>query len=261
MTMTAAALAFVAAFTTAASAQNLPIRYQPEPDFETILHTAVAPMKGKDAFAGLAECSVLDAKTFAPVTVAQAHQMIAPCVKGVGQRYGAELTLERLAASAEGEVSVQVEGLAIYVPAAVAVTSPLMRDLQRGLDARQGRVLGHPVTIRRGPAPSADKPAKASLEKTGLVQAALDRCLQPMVLRRIDSSEDFILYYGRCLADAKELKIREMRPAAGRAMGITLLSLAEEPVVRGLNGPVSVVAANGPVTLTVVAYAQTTYLP
>lgn len=255
----AAALILLAS---SARAQQV-VRFQPEPDFEYMIHTAVAPMQAKDAFAGLAECGVVDAKTFAPVTVAKAEQMLAPCLAAVSRRYATPVAVERMAAAAEGGFSTQVEGIAIYVPQSVAVTDALMKDLQFALEHRQGHILGHLVMIRRGEAPSNLKQVKALGEASekSAVQTAVDECFQPMSLRRIDTSEDFILYYGRCIVSAKNLKVRELHPAPGHPMSVALLSTGDTPTVRSMNGTVTVVAANGPVTVSVLAYPETVYLP
>lgn len=246
-----------------ASAQEMPIRFMPEPDFENAINVVTQPMKAKDAFAGLQECGVADAKTFKPVTIAQAQQMLAPCVVAVGRRYNQNISIERLATAAEGGFSVQIEGLAIYVPENVAITDALMKDLNRSLEIRNGRVLGHPVVIRRGAAPSANKPAfkSAGADVVSAVQNAVDACFQPMSLRRIETAEDFILYYGRCIAEDKTLKVRELHPAPGHPMSVNLVSMADVPTVRSLNGAVKVAAANGLVTVSVIAYPETIYLP
>lgn len=254
----------VLALTATVNAQEL-VRFQPEPDFDSMVHSIAAPMAAKDAFAGLQECGVVDAKTFRPVTVAQAEQMIAPCLKAVGTRYAEPVTLERIAASNEGGFSIQVEGIAIYIPAEIPVTAPLYKDLKYSLQQRNGRILGHVVLIRRGAAPDTLKDGKEvkalSNASKSLVQNAVDSCMQPMVLRKIETAEDFILYYGRCIVSDKNLKVRELRPAPNHPMTVAVLSQAETPTVQSLNGTVTVVAENGPVTVSVLAYPQTVYLP
>jgi hypothetical protein len=167
-----------------------------------------------------------------------------------------------MSTASEGGFSVQVEGLALWVPENVAVTDSLMKDLHFAIEHRQGRILGHMVMIRRGEAPSTTKSVKALGETNkSAVQSAVDQCFQPMSLRRIDTAEDFILYYGRCITEAKNLKVREMHPAPGHPMSVALLSMGDTPTVRSMNGPVTVVAANGPVTVSVMAYPETVYLP
>src|SRR5207248_1799823 len=91
MRQTFALAALFLSFAVPARSQSLPVRFQPEPDFEMLIRTVAAPLKPRDAFAGLAECAVVDARTFARVTIAQAEQMLTPCMAGVGRRYGATL--------------------------------------------------------------------------------------------------------------------------------------------------------------------------
>jgi hypothetical protein len=258
--MTTLAALFVL-LATPCAAQDAPVQYLPEPDFETIVQKTVEPLKAKDAFHGLEECAVVDARTIAPVTLAKAEEMIAPCVTGLGRRYGAELVVQRLAAAAEGDFAIQVEGLAIYVPAETAVTSPLMKDINRGLALRKGKILGHRVALRRGPAPSANKPGPEKGAQISAAQGAIDRCVMTAVVRQIDSSEDFLKHYGGCLMRAPELKVREMRPAPGQKLTVALLSLAEEKIVQSLTGRVSVPGADGPVNVSLVAYPQVVSLP
>lgn len=128
---------------------EVPIRYQPEPAFEQIIARAVEPLKARDAFAGLEECMVVDARTFRPVAAAQAEEMLAPCIAAVARRYNQSVKIERLTAAPEGSMTAQVEGLAIYVPEGAAITDPVMRDLNHALSRRAGRILGHPVSVRR----------------------------------------------------------------------------------------------------------------
>ena len=251
-----AALAVFAA--AAVNAQEVPVfRYLPEPAFETIVAKSIEPLKSKDAFAGLAECAVVDARTFKPVTSAEAEQMLAPCVQGVSKRYNQPVRVERMAQQKEESMGVQIEGLALYVPEHVAVTDALMRDLNHALTARGGRILGHPVVVRRAPLPSENKPAFGpGLQTKSALQNTLDGCMHAQVTRRIESSEQFIALYGRCIILDSKLRVSDVRPAAGRPLGVTLQSGADDTVVRSLNGLVRVDAENGPVVLSVVAYSE-----
>ena len=254
--ISALAFAVLAAAAVVTRAQDAPLRYMPEPNYEKLIHVIAEPMQAKDPFVGLSECGVVDAKTFAPVTAAQAELMLEPCIESLNRRYNTTLTLARLAEAASGGVSTQVEGLAIYVPSGIALTSPVMRDLQHGLDARQHTILGHRVVIRRGQAPSTLKAGQKSA-----LQAAVDGCMQPMALRPILSAEDFIQYYGRCILKAEALKVRALRAAPAHPMTVELVSVADIRTVRALNGPVSVRAAGDLVTVSVLAYPETVYLP
>jgi hypothetical protein len=256
MRHTLAAAAVLAALAVPAFAEEISYTYQPEPAFERMIVRVAEPMRAKDAFAGLEECAVVDARTFRPVTAAQAEALLKPCVTAVGRRYGKDVTLEKLAAAPEGSMSTQVEGLALYLPADVAVTEPLMRDVQFGLGRRGDRVLGHQVLVRRGlPAPSSNKPVTTPAALTrSVLQAAVDACPRTMVVRRIETSADFIAAYGGCILADKKLQVSLIRPAAAQPMGVLVQSDADAPVVRSLNGVVTIPAAGGPVMVSVAAF-------
>ena len=207
--MTKIAALVLALIAARSAAQDFPVHYLPEPDFESIVYGVVAPLQAKDAFGGLAECSVIDARTFVPVTLAKAQEMVAPCVAGLGRRYGISMIVERMAAG--NEVGTQIEGLALWVPGNVSVTSAVMKDLHLGLSLRNSRILGHPATVRRGAAPSADKPA--CRRRVSAAQAAIDRCMVTMVLRHRDERGFKI----RPLPHfSSELKVKDLRPAPDR---------------------------------------------
>lgn len=92
-------------------------------------------------------------------------------------------------------------------------------------------------------------------------QDALDACLIPTIVRKIESGADFIRHYGGCLAQQRSLRVVEMRQSPAQKLGVILLSQAERPVVARLTGPVKVVAENGPVEIQLVAYSNPVYLP
>ena len=197
---------------------------------------------------------------FFPRPTAKAGELLGPCIAGIGRRYDATLTLAPMARSTPGSISVQIEGLAIYVPETIAVTSPLMKDLQNGLDLRRGRLLDHPVVLRRGVAPPPASTDKTELQSPrSLAQAAINSCILPMtmVVRRIESSEDFIRYYGHCIIDSKPLKVNRILPVLGRHMSVLLASAADSIIITSLNGSVTVNSADGPVTISITAYPET----
>ncbi|MDE2039324.1 MAG: hypothetical protein KGO96_04710 [Elusimicrobia bacterium] len=148
--------AFIAAILLApclAAAAQMPARPAPAPDFEKMIHWITDPLQAKDPFAGVEQCSVVDARTFVPVSARQARQMLRPCVRKLAQRYHLALTLDLMSDAAPGTMSTQVEGLALYVPQEAPVTSMAMRDLEYGLRLRRFVVLGQPIVLRRGPVP------------------------------------------------------------------------------------------------------------
>ena len=230
-------------------------RVAPEPDFEGLIVKATQPMRARDAFAGLAECEIVDSQLLRQPTSKEAEAMLAPCVGALARRYNSPLSVESLPNAPENGVGAQVEGLAFYVPEQVAVTDPLMRDLQEGLSSRRGRVLGHQAFVRRGSAPTANKPLLAPEALTqSSVQSAIDACITIQPVRRIRTSEEFIRLYGRCIVSDRRLGIKEIVPAPGRPMSVMLLSEAGLEVVRTLNGVVSVDHHEGPVRVSVIAH-------
>lgn len=92
-------------------------------------------------------------------------------------------------------------------------------------------------------------------------QSALDRCILPMVVRKVESGADFIRYYGGCLNRAPELKIKALKQSPGHRLGVLVLSAAEKPALDRLNGSVSVNTETGPVKVLLMAYSETVYLP
>ena len=99
-----------------------------------------------------------------------------------------------------------------------AIGTSLVRDMNFAISFRNGKLLGHPARVSRGQVQMLAASAAGSA-----VQAALRRCLLPMVVRTIGSSEDFIHFYGHCITQDPALKVSEIRPAAGQALAVTLL--------------------------------------
>lgn len=249
-----AALTFL--FAVAARAEEPTFQFLPEPDLQAIVVKTVEPLKAKDAFAGLPQCSVVDAKTFAPVNTAQALKMLKPCFQAVSERYGQPVRLEPLAFAQSETLAPQMEGLAVYVPEQLGVLSPLMRDLEHALETRRGRILGQPVVIRRGSVASDNKPLTSPDALTiSALQRTIDGCYTTQVVRSIATSEDFIASYGRCIVSDPDLRVRAIRPTRGQ-LGVQLQSDADLNVVRTLNGQVRVFGGEGPVTVSVVAYSS-----
>ena len=226
-------------------AEDAAFRYQPEPAFDAIVNEAVVSIEPSDAFAGLPECRILDARLLRPYALDEAVAALKPCVAAVSRRYGQNLSA--VAGTMESATGKSPVGAILIETGPAAMTSPLLRDLARSLDLRKGLLLGQPAKISREgePAPAAHSP----------VQAALDGCIVTMMVRSIDSSEDFLRFYGRCLRQDAELKIRDIRPSPGRDLAVTILSAADEPTVRSLNGKVFANAGEGRVGILVLAYS------
>lgn len=249
-----AVAALSVAFSWSAACAAEPVfQFLPEPDFQTIVVKTVEAVQPRDAFKGLAQCEVVDAHTFAPVTAEHARKMLAPCFEAVGNRYQTKLRVEALA-SARGEaVTAQIEGLAVYVPEQVGVLSPVMRDLEHSLSTRNGRILGQPVSIRHEPLAPAQPQAAVAAEVSAL-QHTIDNCYTTDVVREIATSEDFIASYGRCIVTDPKIRVRAIRPSVNRPLGVTVQSEADPTVVSTLNGQVRVLGPEGPITVSVTAF-------
>lgn len=225
---------------TLSRAQEQLVRYLPEPDFDLALNDALKPLQPQDAFAGLAECRVIDAQSFKPFTLKEAERALGPCMEAVSGRYETTVIVK------SDLIQKDVMGIAIETKAPAG--SALLRDLSHSLSIRGGALLGHPATIRR----EGEGIARSAL------QGAVDRCIQPMVVRKIETSEDFLRYYEGCIRRAPELKVLDIRPAAG--LSVTVLTAATGRILQTLNGPIVVNAGEGPVAISVVAYPEFVYL-
>lgn len=255
MSLTAA---LFAAFALSASAQELPIRFQPEPDFDAILRHAVAPLKARDAFEGLDACGIVDAKTLKPFALGELERALKPCADALSARYGTEVAAERVASAQGGEFSIQIEGIVFLVPAGVAKTDAVLRDLEHGIARRGRKILGHPAFARpRAPESKKDKDGA----ELSVAQGAIDRCILPMMLRKLESGADFIKVYGTCLKRDSTLKVQDLRPSPAHALGVMLLSQAAEPTLSKISGHVVVDTEHGPVQVMIVAYPETLALP
>lgn len=230
-------------------AQDVLVRTQPEPDFEAVVSRTLQAMAPQDAFSQAAECRVVDAKFFAPVSLDDAQKMLAPCMNALSSHYGMSVQAKSGTPNVEGEMSVQVEELLLKVPASAPVTSPLLRDLNHGLSLRGNRILGQKALVDRG----ADERTQSAASEA---QDALDHCMLPQVLRRIDSGDDFIKYYGGCLRHDDALRVVALQSWPGHQLGVIVLTQGGDVVAEGMTGPVQVTGENGPVKVDLVAYTQ-----
>lgn len=241
-----------------AAAQEPLVRFQPEPDFDAVVSRAVQAAQPQDAFAGVAECRVVDARFFAPVSLEAARKMLQPCMAALSLKYGAQLEAALGTPAVQDRFNAQVEMLMLRVPASASITSPLMRDLNRALALRANRILGHRAAIERVD----DKRVEAlDASAAGPAQDAIDSCMLPDVVRRVESGADFIKYYGGCLRRARALRVVDMKPWPGHQLGVVLLTEGDHVAAQSLTGSVRVSSAKGPVEVELVAYTQTVYRP
>lgn len=240
-TILAAAILAVNFLASSARAEG-EFRYMPEPAFNSIVNRTIELIEPQDAFAAIAACRVIDTPTFRQLALTEAVKALKPCLDGVSASYGVRVSVKQAAPA----------GLLVIETNGATIAAPVTRDLNFALNLRNGKLLGHPARISR--AESLSQPA-------GVVQQALRRCLLPMVVRKIETSEYFIQHYGRCITGDAALKVSEIRPAAGHPMAVTLLSDGSTAEVQALNGAVTVNAGAGPVTVMVTAYPRTVFLP
>lgn len=238
-----------------ASAQEAIFRFQPEPDFESIVNRTVASYRAQDAFQGLAECRLVDQKPVKPYTLKEAVVALEPCLKAVTARYNISVVAEErvLAPAADAKIT----GIALLLPPTVAINSKILRDLQSALKLRQNRLLGHVAEVRREA--RQEGPSVPGVIKSA-AQTALNRCMGPAVLHRIKSGDDFTRIYGHCITRDPELKVSRIQPSVSD-LSVTVFSAADRPVVESLNGVLSLNAENGPVNITVTAYSEMVRLP
>ena len=239
----AAALLSLAAL---ARAQQLPISYQPEPDFDGMVRKGVEAFAPKDAFAR-PSCQVVDAKPVKPWTFEQAHASLAPCLKALSGHYGVPLSVQPgIVDIADGGRA--MVGLVLSAGRGAAVGTAAVRDLNHGLSLRRDRLMGFRAALRRS--------GEAGPVVASSVQAAVERCILPTVVRKIRSAGEFLTHYGACLKKDSELKAKDLSPlGGGDPLAVGIVSEAEETALGAMNGFVTVMGENGPVQVLFVVFA------
>jgi hypothetical protein len=217
--------------------------------FDASAAEAIAPFILEDSFAGVGDCGILDIKTIRAWTLDEASDMAAPCLKAVGARYSADMTLKG------GLISLASEGAPVK-PGLILKTdlvqgSKAHRDLVASLERRRNELLGHQVRLltRGEVAPSS----------VSAVQEALKQCIMTTVVRDIQTGADFVKIYGSCLTKNPDLKIDELR--AGRGLTVDMKTQQSPKGVEALNGFVTVNAGKGPVSVMIIAYGAQTAMP
>lgn len=207
----------------------LPVSAQ---DFTTVDELR-ASLQARDAFSETGDCGIVDAKTLRPFEREEAVSALQPCFAALSKRYHAQVKLTS-----------DQKGLALVLDSNVTMTSPLRRDLGRALQNRENMLLGHVVVLRR----EGEQAARVSS-----LQKQFDECLKPMVLRKIETSGDFLKHYGSCFA--KDFRIQ---PSPAHRLGLMVQAAGS---VDTLNGALRVLAVSGEVELMVMAYSETLDLP
>ena len=143
-------------------------------------------------------------------------------------------------------MNAQVEVLMLQVPQGTGATAPVMKDLNKAIADRGGKLLGHPAVV-------------VAAERL-TPQEALNECILPMVVREISNGDDFIKAYGVCLRKVPEFGIVEMQQWPNKPLGVILLTKADKPMAESLTTSVQVSSADGPVKVELVAYSSPTSL-
>jgi len=233
----------------AASAQSLESVVFSARNFEALTEAAIKPFQPVDPFAEVGACGILDIKTFRPVALEEAQDMVAPCVAAVGARYHSTFTAS--AGFLRAPQSGQPAKSGLLIKTNLPAGSPAQRDLEFALARREHMLLGHEVRVL-----SLGETEPSAISQ---VQSALEECMLPTVVRDIRTGDDFIKIYGKCLTRDASLKIKEIR--AGDGLTVTILSERENGEIEALNGFVTVNAGKGPVKVMVVAYSTQSNLP
>lgn len=217
--------------------------------FEANAEEIVSRVTPVDVFAGVGECGNLDIKTIRAWTLEEAVDLANPCLKAVGVKVAASLTLQAGFVTAAEAGRPAEPGLLLKTD--LVPGSQTHRDLVASLGRRRNELFGHPVRLlTRGEA----APASVSA-----VQGALAQCLMTTVVRDIQTSGDFVRIYGKCLTRNPDLKISEIRPGAGLTVN---LKTEQAPAgVEALNGFVTVNAGKGPVQVMIIAYGAQVAMP
>lgn len=230
----------------------------PAEGFGWSVNDALISFKAKDAFAGLANCTILDAQVFIPYSLPEAIKVIKPCLESLSDRYN--ITLEARPGDI-GPITTQRlnNGILIDIKSPVPSESSFYRDFQHSLLSRNNSILGFPARLsREGTFRTQNEPEQAG---RSMVQDTLDRCILPTVIRPIRSGSDFVKHYGGCITKDKVLNVREIRPSSGHKLAVTLQCEAGKPSIDTLNGYVTVYGEDGPVEVLIIAYPLTIELP
>lgn len=217
--------------------------------FDASAEAAISPFILEDSFAGLPACRILDVKTFRAWSLDEAADIAAPCLKAVGARYSADMSIKGGLLSVASEGAPMKPGLILKTD--LVPGSKAHRDLVASLERRHDELLGHHVRLlTRG---------EAAPSSISAVQEALHQCILTTVVRDIQSGDDFVKIYGSCLTRNPDLKIDELR--AGRGLTVDMKTEQDAKGVEALNGYVTVNAGKGPVSVMIIAYGAQTAMP
>jgi hypothetical protein len=239
----ALALFAAALLASSAAAQSETLALQSR-GFEAQALEIIKPFVPVDAFAGVPECSIVDAHTLRAWTLSEAQARLAPCLDAVARRRGAKIDAEAgFVADAQDGRPAQA-GLLIKTD--LVPGGPDDRALSFAIAHRGGKLLGQPARVL----------ARGDLapESVSAVQGTLKRCMVIDVVRSIRTGADFISIYGKCLTSDAALAIRDLRAGDGLSVSMKTAQPSVQ-AVDSLNGYVTVNAGEGPVQVMVMASA------
>lgn len=208
---------------------------------------------GKDALDGIAECGVVDAKFFGirQVSLRDAVRMLKPCMEAVSRKYRVAVSAAEAVIAKGPHIMGGVPGVGVYVSGPLPLGSTVLVDLRYGIEIlRRGHILGHPAKVELL---GEIRPQASSL------QNVLNRCILPMYVSPIVTSQDFVDTYGWCLKQAPGLKITGVMVPPDRhvPLNVWVFSRASQDVVQAMSGEVVVAGDRGQVKVRIWAYYDT----
>ncbi|MBI3550495.1 MAG: hypothetical protein HY078_15770 [Elusimicrobia bacterium] len=199
-----------------------------------------------DVFEEVAECRVVDIRTYRPLTLAESVEKLQPCMVAISQRYA------MTAAAKSGPISEgpnMTNGIQIRIEKVTqASDSRFIRDIHHSLAIREGRVFNHPVRVL--------KADKVHTQVQSSLQTVVDSCEIPHFIRALETAEDFNLYYGACLSSHESLKIEKVAATGVAANRIGVWSAADESTVAQMNGWLTVPGGKDTVTFLIEAHRK-----
>lgn len=106
---------------------------------------------GKDAFTGLEQCNIVDAKFETQTTLSNAIKIMEPCLEAVGRKYhmgvSAAIGLVNRPPLGYPQWNGSASGIWILVSGKLPFGNSVIVDLEKAVDVRNGYILGHPAKV------------------------------------------------------------------------------------------------------------------
>ncbi len=151
-----------------------------------------------DAFAGLPACAVVDAVTIRAYRLAEAVDVLQPCLKALSQRYAVEIAAAPgLVARPDG----QALGLRLSVQGVTFIGNNVREDIAYAIDGlRRGRLLGFPASVETpftakgvSAAPAWVDAASLRIEPKQTVVSGVEGGLRVVLFDKDDNQVEFLL--------------------------------------------------------------------